>query len=54
MNNGVSTNVEVTIPATASHGAWTSIEVQSYRSSTTSPPAGEDPYHIWLVGVYVP
>jgi hypothetical protein len=49
-NNGKTSTLTVTAPAGVTSGTWATIAIY------TSPlvPEGEDPYHLWFVGVYVP
>jgi hypothetical protein len=49
-NNGKTSTLTVTAPAVAPSGTWATIAIYSYPLF----PAGEDPYHLWFVGVYVP
>lgn len=49
-NNGKTSTLTVKAPAGAASGTWATIAIYTYPLTY----AGEDPYHLWFVGVYVP
>jgi hypothetical protein len=55
-NNGRTFHITAQIPTNAPSGAWTSFYIESYRANPdgSRPPAGEDPLHRSMVGIYIP
>jgi hypothetical protein len=54
-NNGLTSTVSIQVPGSASSGSWGIAEIDSYRRDAQDGVLpGEDLYHLWLVGVYVP
>jgi hypothetical protein len=56
MNDGTNGTVEVTMPLSAQSGDYLVVGIHSFREdpATCYPPATEDLFHVWPVGVYVP
>ncbi len=56
MNNGVTATLDVTVPPGAQSGDYVVLAVESYRLDVgqCSPPLGDDQFHLWVVGLYVP
>jgi hypothetical protein len=49
-NNGKTSTLTVAVPAGSGSGTWATIAIYSIPLVYS----GEDPYHLWFVGVYVP
>jgi FG-GAP-like repeat len=56
MTAGTGANLEVVAPVSAKSGDWVILGVDSFTEdpATCNPDAGQDHFHFWPVGVYVP
>ncbi|MFO0724711.1 MAG: hypothetical protein U1E65_13095 [Myxococcota bacterium] len=54
IGNARTATLTVSIPGDAPSGSWVVTEVDSFRRTDSGLPEGEDLYHLWVIGVYVP
>ncbi len=55
LNNGQDATLSVTVPTGAVSGDWVAASINSkHTDSSFNPLPGEDDFHRWMVGVYVP
>jgi hypothetical protein len=55
LNNGQNATLSITMPAGALSGDWAGVSINSkHTDSSFNPLPGEDDFHRWMIGVYVP